>query len=63
MKVLQNYIPTLNFLKEIINNIWKHIDLQSQALCVDKNNLKKILYVLEDGASSVPVGDVEQKIV
>ena len=33
----------------------KHIDLQSQAICVDKNNLKRNLHILEDNASGVQV--------
>ena len=31
----------------------KHIDLQSQVIHNDKKNLKKSLYILEDGASGV----------
>ena len=42
----------------------KHTDLQSQAIFYDKkNNSKKSLHILEDGASGVQVGDIEQVIV
>ena len=40
-----------------------HIDLQSQAINDDENNFKKSLHILEDGASGVQVGDIEQVIV
>ena len=33
----------------------KHVDLQSQAIYVDKNNLEKSLHILQDSASSVQV--------
>ena len=39
----------------MIINISKHIDSQSQAICDDKNNMKKSLRILEDGASDVQV--------
>ena len=41
----------------------KHIDLQSQAIYDDKNDSKKSLHILEDSASGVQVGDIEQAIV
>ena len=37
-----------------------HINLQSQAIYVDKNNLKNILHILENGASGCVSGDIEQ---
>ena len=49
--------------ENIIDIEKKHIDLQSQAIDDDKNNSKKSLHILEDGASSVQVGDSEQAIV
>ena len=39
------------------------MDLQSQAVFDDKNNSKKSLHILEDGASGVQVGNIEQVIV
>ena len=38
----------------------KYIDIQSQVICVNKFYVKKSLHVLEDGASGVQVGDIEQ---
>ena len=50
------YISTLNFVKEKSFFFFeKHIDLQSQAIYVDKKIFKKKLHILEDGASSVQV--------
>ena len=65
MKVIQNYILILNFVKIIIIDIQqkKHNDPQSQAIYDDKNNSKKSLYMLENDASGVQVGDIEQAIV
>ena len=40
-------------------DILKHIERQSQEICVDKKNLNKSLHILEDDAS----GDIEQVIV
>ena len=37
--------------------------LQSQAIYDDKKNSKKSLHVLEDSASGVQVGDIEQMSV
>ena len=56
MKVIQNYILALTFVEEKIIKIFeKHIDLQSQAIYVDKCFFKKSLHFLKDGASSVQV--------
>ena len=44
-------------------HLTNHIDLRSQAICVDKNHLKKSLYNLDGGASGCTSGDVEQVIV
>ena len=33
----------------------KHIDLQSQVICVDKKFFKKSIHILEDNVSSVQV--------
>ena len=41
----------------------KHINLQSQAVYDDKKNSKKNLHILENGASGVQVGDIEQMTV
>lgn len=38
----------------------KHIDPQSQAIHVDKNNLNQILHIQEDGANGCASGDIEQ---
>lgn len=40
--------------------LWKHINMQSQTIYDDKNISKKNLHVLEDDASCVQVGDIEQ---
>ena len=40
----------------------KHYELPSQALYVDKTNLKKSLHILEDNASDVQVVKNEQVI-
>jgi hypothetical protein len=41
----------------------EHIDLQSQANYDDKKYSKKSLHILEDGASGVQVGDIEQMTI
>ena len=51
------------FLKINTYNTQKHIDLWSQTIDDDKINTKKSLHVLEDNASVVQVGDIEQIIV
>ena len=51
--MIQNYILTLNFVKEKSQIFGKHINLQSQAIYVDKMFFKKSLHILEDNASSV----------
>ena len=63
MKEIQNYTLTLSFVRKNHGHIKKHIDLKSQAIYDDKNNFKKILHVLEDGASGVQIGDIEETIV
>ena len=35
------------------------IDLHNQAIYDDKNDFKKSLHILKDGASGVQVGDIE----
>ena len=40
-----------------------HVDLQSQAICFEKENLKETLHILEDGASGCASGHIEQVIV
>ena len=45
--------------KKIID-IFKHINLQSQAIFNDKKNSKKSLHILAGDASGVQVGDIEQ---
>ena len=52
VKVIQNYILTLNFIKE---SIIDKIDLQSQIISVDQKTLKESLHILEDVASSMQV--------
>ena len=51
VKVIQNYILTLNFVKE---SIIDKIDLQSQIISVDQK-IKESLHILEDVASSMQV--------
>ena len=41
----------------------QHIDLQGQAIYNDKKKSKKCLHVLEDSASGVTGGDIEQETV
>ena len=60
MKVIQNHILALNFVKEKIiytlmigKHVGKHIDLQSQVIYVDKKFFKKSTHILEDGANNV----------
>ena len=61
MKVIQDCTLILNFVKKNFIGIQKkQIDLQSQVINDDQNNFKKILHILEDGASDVQVGDIEQ---
>ena len=63
MKVVHNYTLTLNNVKIKIIHIEKTIfDLQSQVIYDDKNNSKTGLHILEDAASSVQVGDIEEAI-
>ena len=38
-----------------IVNIWKHLDLQNQAIYVEKTHFKKSLHSCQNGASSVEV--------
>jgi hypothetical protein len=40
----------------------KHVSLQSQVIYYDKKNSKESLHILEDVASGVQVGDIEQAI-
>ena len=54
---------TFDFRKEKIIHIKKKIDLQSQAIYVDKTNSKKSLHVLKDDISGMQVGNIEQVIV
>ena len=64
MRAIQNYILTLKFEKiKIHKRFLKHTDLQSQANYDDKTNSKKNLHILEDGASGVQIGDIDQVIV
>ena len=51
--MIYNYILTLNFVREKIINIWKHIDLQSQPIYVDNYFVNNGLHILKDGVSSV----------
>jgi hypothetical protein len=60
VKVIQNYTLTFNFVKKNPQTFKKHIELQSQAINVDKNNTKKSLHILGNGASGVQVGVIEQ---
>ena len=41
----------------------KHTHLQREANYDDQKNFKKSLHILEDGASGVQEGDIEQVIV
>ena len=43
-------------MKEKNKNIWKHVNLQIQAIYVDKDKFKKSVHIFEDEASSVQVG-------
>ena len=44
-------------------NISNSVNLQSQAIYDDQKNSNRSLHILEDGASGVQVGDIEQVIV
>ena len=48
------------FCDEIRKN---NVDLQSQAIFVDKTNLKKYIHTLEDNANGCASGRIEQVIV
>jgi hypothetical protein len=51
MKAIQNYTLTLNFVKKKLTDILKNILIYKA---------KKIVHILEDGASGVQIGDIEQ---
>ena len=55
MKVIQNYTLIWKFVKKTIITFEMHIDLQGQAIYIDKLFMKS-LHILEDGASRVQVG-------
>ena len=63
MKVIQNYTPTLNFVKKKFIDILKHIDIQSQANYDEHQNSKKSLHILENCASGVQIDNIEQVVV
>ena len=63
MKVIQFYVLTLNFVKKEIMDSLKTYWSTSQANFDDKKNSKKNLHILEDSASGVQVGDIEEVIV
>ena len=56
-EVIHNYTIILTW------TLLTTINLQSQASYDDKNNFNKSVHILEDGASGVQVGDIEQVIV
>ena len=58
--MIQFYVWTLNFVKKRSH---RQNDLQSQAIYDDNFLFKKSLHILEDGASGVQAGDIEQMIV
>ena len=47
-----------NMFRDILKTYW--FTKPSQAILDDKNNSKKFLYILEDVASGVQVGDTKQ---
>jgi hypothetical protein len=54
MKAIQNYTLTLNFCEEKTHRQFKNILIYKA---------KKIVHILEDGASAVQIGDIEQMTV
>ena len=61
--MIQNYTLTFNC-EEKNHSHFKFILLyESQEIYDDKLNSKKSLYILEDGASGVQVGDIKHVIV
>jgi hypothetical protein len=61
MKVIQNYELTLGFVKKKIIGMLKNILLyKAKQTMLTRQNYKKSLCILEDGTSSVQVGDIEQ---
>ena len=52
-----------NNLKKRWYTFIEHLELQSQVICIDKNNAKKSLHILEEGASGYASGDIEYMIV
>ena len=62
-KLIQNYTLTFNFVKKRIRARFRNIYIQSKANYNDQKKIKKKLHILEDVASSVQVGDIEQSFV
>lgn len=56
MRVIQKYILPLNFVKENSSTFDIHIDLQTEAIYIEKLFFMESVRILEDSASSVQVG-------
>ena len=60
--MIQHYKLTLDFVKKNLLTFKKYTDLEAKQVMV-KIFSKKILHILEDGASDVQVRDIEQVAV
>lgn len=56
-------VLTLNFVKKNHKHFLKYINSQSQKNYAEKENLKKNLNILEDGASGYASSDIEEVIL
>ena len=64
MKVIKKIYTCFEICEENLHrHSKKHIDLQGQPIYDDKKDSKKNLHILENGASGVPISDIEQAIV
>jgi hypothetical protein len=62
MKVIQNYPRTLNFVKKkkTRRHFKNMLIYKAKQFMMTKNNSKKSLHILEEGATDAQVGDIEQ---
>jgi hypothetical protein len=63
VKVIQSSALNLKFVKKKVMDISNSVDLQSQTIYDDPKKIQERLHILEDGASGVQAGDIEQVIV
>jgi hypothetical protein len=63
VKVIQNYTLSLNFVKKKNHRHCKNISIYKAKQFMMTKKSKKCPHILEDNASGVQVGDIEQVIV